>query len=306
MTTKPKATAEGGRVASRFRHAAFEGVPEIPLDDAVDEREPGGAGFAAGTAAPAELALPPVWFLCGAGGTGKTVLARWLVWRMRQHGREAVLAALDPGNRSLARWFDDVQQPASRDSAHASRWLVQDLLDPLMEMNPRNPAVLDFGGGDVALAQAVEKTNGLHTVLGSAGLGVVACYVLSPRIDDLGPLQTLERLGFQPRATLLVLNEGRADPTLPRSDAFASITAHSVFRAALARGAQPVWMPALESDVMQEIDAKRLDFSMARDGQVPDGARFPAIGGLRRSMVARWLERMEQAFMPLAERHWLP
>ena len=218
MTTKPKTAAEGGRVVSLFRHAALEGVPEIPLGDVTDGREPEGAGFGASTAAPVDLALPPVWFLCGAGGSGKTVLARWLVWRMQQHGREAVLAALDPGNRSLARWFDDVQQPSSRDSAHSSRWLVQDLLDPLMEMDPRNPAVLDFGGGDVALAQAVEKTNGLHTVLESAGLGVVACYVLSPRIDDLGPLQTLERLGFQPPATLLVLNEGRADPTLPRSD----------------------------------------------------------------------------------------
>jgi hypothetical protein len=125
-----KTAAEGSRVVSLFRHAALEGVPEIPLGDTIDGREPEGAGFAASTAAQVELSLPPVWF-SAAGGTGKTVLARWLVWRMQQHGREAVLAALDPGNRSLARWFDDVQQPAGRDSAHASRWLVQDLLDPL-------------------------------------------------------------------------------------------------------------------------------------------------------------------------------
>ena len=79
---------------------------------------------------------------------------------------------------------------------------------------------------------------------------------------------------------------------------------HSSFRDAVARGAVVVWVPALESAVMQEIEAKRLDFGLARDGLVPEGATFQPIGGLRRSMVRRWLERMEAAFAPIES--WLP
>jgi hypothetical protein len=65
-----------------------------------------------------------------------------------------------------------------------------------------------------------------------------------------------------------------------------------------------VWMPTLEADVMQEIEAKRLSFVMARDGQVPPRASFPPVGGFKRSMVTRWLGRMEEAHRPVAT--WLP
>jgi hypothetical protein len=62
-----KTAAEGSRVVSLFRHAALEGVPEIPLGDTIDGREPEGAGFAASTAAQIELSLPPVCSLRPAG-----------------------------------------------------------------------------------------------------------------------------------------------------------------------------------------------------------------------------------------------
>ena len=113
----------------------------------------------------------------------------------------------------------------------------------------------------------------------------------------------MENGGFRPKATVLLLNEGRADPTVPRVEAFAPVIRHSIFRNAIARGALALWMPALESDVMQEIESKRLHFGMARDGLVPEGATFSGIGGLRRSMVARWLERMEEAHAPI--KSWL-
>jgi hypothetical protein len=49
---------------------------------------------------------------------------------------------------------------------------------------------------------------------------------------------------------------------------------------------------------------KRLTFGMARDGLVSEGATFDPIGGFERSIVRRWLERMDQAFAPIAS--WLP
>jgi hypothetical protein len=56
--------------------------------------------------------------------------------------------------------------------------------------------------------------------------------------------------------------------------------------------------------VMTEIENKRLHFGHARDGTVPAGRTFSPIGGLRRSMVGRWLERMEQEHDPISS--WLP
>ena len=247
-----------------------------------------------------------LWFLIGPGGAGKTAIARWLFWRMTEQGRDAALAALDPTNRSLASWFAGVEQPPTNDGAQTARWL-REFLEYLMSGprgSPVRPAILDFGGGDTALERVAGSASDLHQTLEDAGFGVVASYVLTPRADDLTILWTMETAGFRPKATVLLLNEGRADTAMPREEAFATVMRHSSFRDAVTRGAVVVWVPALESDVMQEIEAKRLDFGLARDGFVPEGAAYQPIGGLRRSMVRRWLERMETAFEPI--RTWLP
>src|SRR4051794_4298997 len=66
---------------------------------------------------------PKCWFLIGAGGSGKTAEARWMGWRMDSEGRQALRAALDPANRSLASWFENVEQPPSSDPMQTARWL---------------------------------------------------------------------------------------------------------------------------------------------------------------------------------------
>ena len=97
----------------------------------------------------------------------------------------------------------------------------------------------------------------------------------------------LEAAGFQPKATVLLFNEGRADSSMSRDEAFARVLRRSTVRAVLERGAIPVWLPKLEPEVMAEVEGKRLHFSQARDGQVPAGASFAPIGGFERAMVAR-------------------
>ena len=236
---------------------------------------------------------PKVWFMIGGGNSGKTVEVRWLVGRMAEHGREAILAALDPANRSLATWFDHVEQPPSSDGVQTARWL-REFLTFIMTERSHN-AVLDFGGGDTSLAKLIDTAPDIATTLEDAGIAPVACYTLTPRLDDLAALDTLEAAGFKPKATLLLFNEGRVDSSMSRDEAFARVGRHTAVRNALARGAVPIWMPRLEPEVMGEIEGKRLRFTQARDGQVPAGARFAPIGGLERSMVRRWLEKMEQA-----------
>jgi hypothetical protein len=244
---------------------------------------------------------PKALFLIGPGGTGKTTLARWIGWQMAQGSRSALMAALDPQNRSLATWFTGVETPPSSDGAQSARWL-RDLLKYVMDQ--KQSAMLDFGGGDTALARLVETAPDFASALSEAGVEPVAIYTLAPRQDDLVVLESLEALGFKPAATALVLNEGRVDSTLSRDEAFARVLRHSAFRGAVGRGAVPIWMPRLEPEVAQEIEGKRLQFGQARDGQVPTGAKFAPIGGFERSMVRRWLDRMDMEFAPI--KTWLP
>jgi hypothetical protein len=287
---------------SRFRRqGAEEVVPEVsaapppPAIDMAQRQAPKPAVDLTGR--------PTIWFLLSSNGGGKTTLARWLIHRAEEAGREQpLLAALDPGDRTLASWFSNVEQPPNRDTRNTARWL-RDYLDGLMAQ--RLSAILDFGGGgETALARLLEDEPRLHEIAEEAGVSLVACYPLTTRVTDIFVARGLEDAGFQPRATLLLLNEGRSDPTRPAHESFATVTGHSAYRRMIARGAQEVWMPPLDEEVIAEVEKKWLTFAMARDGLVPEGAAFFPIGGLRRSSVGRFLALAEQRFERV--RSWLP
>jgi hypothetical protein len=164
-----------------------------------------------------------------------------------------MLTAVDLTNRSLASWFDNVNQPETNDGAHTARFL-REFFEFLMEQ-PQHP-VVDLRAGDVALQRTINDVGGLQAAL-EENLGLVSAYFLTPRPDDLGILQTIERTGFQPKATLLILNTGRADQNRRYGEQFAMVTRHSVFRAAVDRGTQVVWMPALDSTVRDEVEVRQ-------------------------------------------------
>ncbi len=297
MAPKPEA-----KVVPLFgRGPRIEDEPEVTVRGMHAPAGPAPSSGVRGSAAIDLTGKPKVLFLIGPGGTGKTTLARWMGFQMQQGNRTTLLAALDPQNRSLATWFSDVQMPPTSDGAQSTRWL-KDLLS--FSMENKQGALLDFGGGDTTLARMAEMAPGFAEAMASTGVEPVAVYTLAPRQDDLAVLEALEALGFKPAATALILNEGRVDSTLSREEAFARILRHTAFRSAVSRGAVPIWMPRLEAEVAQEIEGKRLQFGAARDGQVPTGAKFAPIGGFERSMVRRWLERMDQEFAPI--RTWLP
>lgn len=286
---------------ARFRRGGSEIVPELG-----EAPPPPALSRAQGISIKPAVDLsgrPTIWCLLGPGQAGKTVEARFLHGQAEERGGSMpVMAALDPGDRTLATWFDGVEQPTGRDSRGVARWL-RDYLDYIVET--KTSAVLDFGGGgEVALADILSTTPDLHGQIEAAGMAMVACYLLTPRITDLFVLKGLEDAGFQPAATVLLLNEGRADPTRPVAEVFDDVIRHSVFRKAVARGAQVIWMPALDSEVIEEIEKKLLPFGAARDGQVPEGASFNPIGGLRRSAVGRWMALMVKRHEPVHT--WMP
>lgn len=243
---------------------------------------------------------PRAVFVMGPGRSGKTTLLRYIIESM-PGGTSAAAAALDPQNRSLATFMADVYQPDVTDPAGVARWAEGFLAFIMAE---KQSALLDMGGGDLSMGKLLADVPDLAGNLEQAGVQPVAIYTLSPRVDDLGVLAGYEDQGFQPKATAMILNAGLADPTLPREASFARVLRHSVFQAALARGAVPIWMPRLDAGVAAEIEGKRLRFVQARDGKAPDDQLGAILGPFNRSRVRKWMAEMEAALTPI--RGWLP
>ena len=242
---------------------------------------------------------PKVIFLIGAGNTGKTTMARWMAERFMAASREGLLAAIDPENRELGSYFEGVHEPPSFEPAAVLAWLER-FLGHAMER--KLTAAIDLGGGDTTLSRLVASTPLLVDVLRDAGVEPVAFYVLSPRVSDLTALDTLERAGFQPTATALILNDGRTDPTASAEAAWATTRAHSVFRAAVERGVVVLRMPRLIP--AKGVEDRRITFAQARDGTAPAARKIVPLGPFDRSRVAHWLATMDTSFAPVAS--WLP
>jgi hypothetical protein len=243
--------------------------------------------------------LSKVIGLIGPGGAGKTVVARWICGELAEMGKQdrTLLAALDPTNRSLADFFDAVQTPPSSDAAETATWL-QNLLQFLAKK--RGNAVLDFGGGDVSLARTIERMPTLVDTLEQDGVGFVAAYMLTPRIDDLASLVTFDRQGFRPKATALILNLARAETPA----AFNALRRQPAYKAALDRGAVEILMPALSQQVALRVERARVHFRQAMVGEAPEGRKPAELSLIERSMVREFHERMRSEFQVIDG--WMP
>lgn len=240
-----------------------------------------------------------VWLLIGRGNTGKTTLIRYLAETAFAADRRILLADMDRTNATLSSYFADVQRPPDADEASVAKWLERLLT---FVMTNKTGALIDLGGGDTTLRRLVAEIPELTSMLDDAGVAPVAAYMVGPRPDDLAPLATLEAAKFQPAATVIVLNEGLIETPLPKDEAFGRVMRHSAFKAAIVRGAVPVWMPRLLPAA--EIEARRIHFATARDGIVPAGKRQTPLGGFDRARVRAWLGAMDAEMGVI--RSWLP
>ena len=226
------------------------------------------------------------WFLIGRGRIGKTTLARWLTETMDQHGGTAVIAAADPVNRSLRQFLDNVAEPPSTDPEDVKNWL-RDLLQ--YQMEEQLNSIIDLGGGNTSLSALLAEMPDLAEVLGQGGVEAVACHVIGSDPHDCVPLAVTEAEGFQPKATVIVLNEAHG-----RRDRFDQVLAQAEVRAAIERGAVQLWMPRLSGDAARQCDANSWRYYQVRDKAGP----FTA------SAVQTWLRRMGEEFEPI--KTWLP
>jgi hypothetical protein len=244
---------------------------------------------------------PRLWFVSGAGRTGKTMLLRYVAERSINQGSTAILGCADPVNRSLKSYFPDVAEPPGNDSASTAKWLEALIGHVLRE---KISGMVDLGGGDTALHRLASTIPDLLATIDAGGVSPVAVYTLSTRTDDLATVGTFERIGFQPAATALVLNCGMADPTVDRETAFARVRRHSVYRAAIERGAVEVWMPWMDRSVAEAIENKGVSFTAARDAISPPDRKVAPMGLFDRARVRLWLDAMDRALAPLAT--WIP
>ena len=225
----------------------------------------------------------------GRGGSGKSTLVRVIVERATEAGREVAVADADRTNATLGSFLKNVTRPESPDDRTVSDWL-----DELMnqQAETRISVALDMGGGDQVFKRFAASLE-LADLLAGEGIVPVAVHCLGPDVDSLAYLNDIEATrAFCPPATILVLNEGLIRDSRPREAAFAEVREHSIYRAALKRGARETWFPALTC--MQEVNTKRLSFSAAER----------QLGLTNRQRVAIWRRAVEHALEPIAD--WLP
>ncbi len=251
---------------------------------------------------PDAAVAPKLLVAMGRGKTGKSTMIRWAAERAFTHGRPPVIADADRTNATLAAFFDGVTRPESPDADDVKNWLNGVLESQIEAKAGGKPfsVFLDLGGGDLVLKEHAAHL-GLVAFCEAYGIEPVAVHFLGADLDDLAYLRDVEESGaFAPRKTLLVLNEGTLAPGKQPARAFEAVKSHAIFKAAIGRGAKAVMMPRLQC--MGEVDSRRLLFSAAAAGRVPEGQA--PFGPINRQFVTMWLRAMDEAFSSVSD--WLP
>jgi hypothetical protein len=225
----------------------------------------------------------------GRGGTGKSTGVRILKERADEAGRPVVIADADRTNATLGAFYSDVLRPEFPDEKTVADWL-DELVNTQAET--RMSLLLDMGGGDQVFKRFAASLD-LAALLQAEGITPVALHFFSPDIDDLAYLLDIEQSGaFCPPQTVLVLNAGLIKDARPIDVAFAELREHSIYLAALKRGAREIVLPRLSC--MQEVNSRRLSFLGAEK----------ALGLTNRQRVAMWRRDVAKALAPVAD--WLP
>jgi hypothetical protein len=236
---------------------------------------------------------PKIVLAVGRGKTGKTTLLRWIAEISAQRQGSAILADIDPTNKSFARYFDDVARPETDNPQAVTRWL-QELIEHCV--NERQSAIVDLGGGDTTLRTLAAEMPGLATQMEVVGVSPVMLYMVGTQPEDLAPAVTLRARGFTAKAQAIVFNEVAIDAGMTRKSAFSRLMASSTFRD-LASSSIQVWMPRLHA--AEAVESRQCTFMAARDG-----LSDPPLGLFDGARVRAWLDAMDRRFEGV--RTWIP
>jgi hypothetical protein len=241
---------------------------------------------------------PKLVCVVGAGGMGKTLCCRIIAERsLDREGSN--LVTVDPLNRELLRFFAEALEPESRDrdviDAFLDRYIASLLASP-------GNAVIDFGGGDTALAGLVQRMPNLEQRLADAGIALVVLFPVGGRQDDLTLMADLGAMGFRPKCTAVVLNHIRYKRGESHEAQFRMTLRHPAYRAAIDHGAVPIWLPHLASDAL--VRDRHILFADAIAGRMPEGKKGLPLGPAQSADVGKWWDAMLAAIAPIDR--WLP
>jgi hypothetical protein len=240
-----------------------------------------------------------VWTL-GRGIHGKSFWIRFVVDELRNAGHPVTVVDGDRNNPSLSNYFQDVIQPVSAADPDVED-CVRSVTEEMME-NPQSPriAVMDFGANDLTLKRISRKLGGFDAYLARGGIRGILVHFLGTDPDDLALLRDMEDGVFAPAATVLILNEALLPP-YGSTRLFEPIMQSPIFRAAVNRGALPIFMPRLEPEAARLVNHHRRNFIAAATRQRgPDGT---CIGPWYSDLIMAWRLTMLENHRPVME--WL-
>ena len=243
-------------------------------------------------------------FLFGPQNSGKSLFGRCLVERAREQGRDPLILDGDRNDAYLASFFTEaatagtpascVRRPEFADDATVKAWLDAEVSE--MEGDGRS-RIGDMGGGDLVFPEYARERE-VVSMLGEARTPIqpVAAHLILPSVSDLAVLERMETAAlFAPAATILALNAGPVGDTRPADVVFRRVREHSIYQAALARGAREVVVPTL--GCMNLLDDSGLSLEAAV-------ARSSPLGLAHRQMVAAFRRRLYASLETVAQ--WLP
>src|SRR6202012_3766352 len=97
---------------------------------------------------------PKVMVAIGAGHSGKTTFLKWCFEQLLTRESEAKLVAIDPENRDMTHFFQNVYEPVDSDATRTATFL-KSFLDSLVA--DKSSGLIDTGGGDTAFAKVVAE-----------------------------------------------------------------------------------------------------------------------------------------------------
>lgn len=313
MATESKKSANPPRSADNIGNTVGSSLigsswSDLTDEDSLDVYLPMSARTglsASSTLHPVELDLTgriKIVLYVGRGGNGKSVHFRAIGERALENaGRPTILAAGDLGNRSSAQYFENIQQPDGTGVEATASFLLRVIRTAYKE---KWNALVDMGaGGELALL-ALNTGGRLLKFCESQGVELVVLHVMTASIDNVSVFASLERQGFQPRASALIFNETGIPQETSREAAFELINKQASIRAAKQRGVPQLWLPTMPRAVINEVEGRRLLFGDAARGKLGPNPRLGAVDPFHGLMIADWLDKLWFELSPI--RTWLP
>lgn len=233
---------------------------------------------------------PRLVAISGKGGTGKSMIARALVWHYRHRDIRFEAFDADGSNATLARFYPTTRVVDVDGDGLVEHWFETSVVPALVD-SEADRVILDLGAGAERLFRQWANRNDAVALLGEQAVEITLIHVMDPSLDSISPF--LENVQLLPgMAHVVVFNLGLAKglQAYEPSKAFDAIRAEPEFINAAHELPIVGLPPLLEAG---ELDAGDIPFEHAID----HGGPLNLFGRMR---VKKWLETVSTELGPLA------